>query len=210
MWMMLRWGDWLEAEGEVCCILSERQRICLQNKSFTSHLSEGLLIWKQRLLVRSLSLKQQADDEGSSRDRGDAASPGSQQLSSCSSWCPRMKWSTACYDQLFPSFKICEITVQVIDASAHLTQFPAYRRLGFRLQWSWKKVYPPRWRIVGPKQTNIYCPLPKSVDQATKRVAKLAACCPVEKRLLTMQTRAAMHCRHTVKQKCTRRWCRSV
>ena len=32
-------------------------------------------------------------------------SPGSQRLSSCSSWHPQMKWWTDCCDQLFPGFK---------------------------------------------------------------------------------------------------------
>ena len=36
VWMMLRWGGWLKAKGKVRCIsMSERQQICLQNKSFT-------------------------------------------------------------------------------------------------------------------------------------------------------------------------------
>ena len=57
--------------------------------------SEAGQIWA----FSSFPLQQQADNEDSYRDRGDAS------ISSRSSWCLRMKWWTDCCDQLFPGFK---------------------------------------------------------------------------------------------------------
>ena len=131
-------------------------------------------------------------------------SPGSQQLSSHSSWRLQMKWWTDCYDQLFSGFKISQLWVTHQCMSS--TPLPISRNSLYIDIWDLDSI---GGKLVDQNRPPIYrLILSKSVDLAKKRTAELSACCPVKKQLLTMQTMSAMPCRHTVKQKWTGRRCR--
>ena len=171
-----------------------------------------LLIRKQRPLVACCyNNKQPTKTVPETKET--LASPGSQRLSSCSSWCPQMKWWTDCRDQLFPGIKTPWVWVTQQCRSSTYPPIPCNFRhidvLDLGRNGVGKKCTLRGGELADQTRPPIYRSLPKSANLAAKRTAKLVACCPVEKRLFTMQTRAAMHCRHTVKQVCIRRWCRS-
>ena len=158
---------WREARS----LAWEASRICLSRRANSKVAT-----------VSSLPLQQQVDSKDSYRDQGDAASPGSQRLSSCSSWHPWMKWWTDCCDQLCPGFKTSQL--QVTQQCTSSTPPPISHNCrnidGSDLHSNGGgKKYPPRRHTDWQNRPLICCPLSKSADLSAKRMAKLAACCPV-------------------------------
>ena len=94
--------------------LSERQQICLQNKSLTLHPLEfilGFLVGGRAFNLKVATihsfplLQQQADSKDSYKDRGDACIPWISAAFQLQSWCLQIKWWNDCCDQQFPGFE---------------------------------------------------------------------------------------------------------
>ena len=133
--------------------------------------------------VPSLCYNNKLTQPNSRWDPGDAASPGSLQLSSCSSLCLWMKWWTDCCDQLFPGFKTPRLWVA--QQCRLLTPPPtSLRGRHISASFSNSRRDGNKCTLRGGKSADqirppICWPLSKTVDQDAKRTCKLVAWCSV-------------------------------
>ena len=108
------------------------------------------------------------------------ASPGPQQLSSCSSRCPRMKCWTDCCDQLFPGFKTLRLWVaqqcrsSTPPPTSHRGRHVAASDLDSRR--GGNKCTLRGGKSADQNRPPVCCLLSKTADRAAKRTGKLAPC----------------------------------